>query len=154
MTNSNAKTRLPAADSNRLMKKALKVAFPGTKFSCRMSRGTGYGNVHVDWTDGPTVEQVQEVTRRFEGQGFDGMTDSSYHKPTAIEVAGATFESGLSLILLSRSYGAESFARATAELRAEGYVGTDDELRGAARAVLNGIPAVCAAEHHHLRREI
>lgn len=61
-----------AANNLRLM---LKRNFPEIKFSVRKHY---YDSYYVSWTDGPTVEQVSEITRLFKNEGFDGMTDSSY----------------------------------------------------------------------------
>ena len=58
------------------MRKALREAFPATKFSVRMSRGTGYGWFDLTWADGPSTTQVQQVTDRFRDQRFDSMSDS------------------------------------------------------------------------------
>ena len=43
------------------LRKALREAFPGARFSVRMASGTAYGWLSVSWTDGPTVEQVDAV---------------------------------------------------------------------------------------------
>lgn len=72
-------------DTLKLLRAELKREFPGTKFSIRRSRGTGYGYVHVGWTDGPTDAEVSAITRGYEGEGFDGMTDCRY----SIEHVGA-----------------------------------------------------------------
>ena len=66
------------AETAKIMKRALRQRFPAVRFSVRLSRGTGWGNCSVRWTDGPSTKLVQEVTKHFQGSGFDGMTDSSY----------------------------------------------------------------------------
>ncbi len=65
---------LSAADTAKLVRGALKARFPHQRFSVRASR-SGSG-VDIRWTDGPTVEQVRRVTDLYEGDSFDGMTDS------------------------------------------------------------------------------
>ncbi len=52
----------------------LKRAFPGVKFSVR--KGACYGSLAVQWTDGPTVDQVRGITDRFKLGKFDSMDDS------------------------------------------------------------------------------
>ncbi len=88
-----------AAESSKIMKQALHTKFPATKFTVRLSRGTGYGDCSVSWTDGPSDRLVSAVVAPFEGQTFDGMTDMR-------ESTRATLpdgrESGLRLILTSR----------------------------------------------------
>lgn len=62
---------------------ALKVAFPGFKFSVTFERYSMGSCTNVSWTDGPTSPEVRLVTDRFTSQSFDGMTDStSYHTQT------------------------------------------------------------------------
>lgn len=53
----------------------LKVKFPTTKFSVRKHY---YDSYIVEWSDGPSVPQVREITQLFVNRGFDGMTDSSF----------------------------------------------------------------------------
>lgn len=52
----------------------LKAAFPGVKFSVRKR---GYDSVSVNWTDGPTEEQVKSITGKYRDSYFDGMQDMS-----------------------------------------------------------------------------
>ncbi len=63
---------------SRDIKTALKVAFPGTKFSVRMPR---WGTVYVRWTDGPSSESVEAKLARFEAGHFDGMQDMYVRGP-------------------------------------------------------------------------
>jgi hypothetical protein len=65
-------------EATQLLRKALKGAFPGQKFSVRMARGTN--GIDVRWTDGPTCKEVQGVLGGFDGTGFDGMIDMSYSR--------------------------------------------------------------------------
>lgn len=53
----------------------LKVKFPATKFSVKKYHHDSYT---VSWVDGPTDQQVSEITHLFKDEGRDGMTDSSY----------------------------------------------------------------------------
>jgi hypothetical protein len=64
-----------AADTAKLVRKALKARFPDTKFSVRTDVYAGGASVRVGWTDGPTDSEVQEVTQAYAGAGFDGMID-------------------------------------------------------------------------------
>jgi len=65
-------------DTLRLLKRELRLVFPETRFSIRRSRGTGYGWVHVEWTDGPLGSDVQVITDAYAGAGFDAMTDAEH----------------------------------------------------------------------------
>ena len=71
---------LSVAETAKLVRNALKVKFPGTKFSVRSKSYSGGASINVEWTDGPTSEAVRAVTGPFEGAGFDGMIDLKYHK--------------------------------------------------------------------------
>lgn len=66
---------LSAVETARLLRKALKHHFPGTKFSVRKSGGSA---INVRWTDGPARIDVENVTHNYEGGGFDGMIDMRY----------------------------------------------------------------------------
>lgn len=70
------KTRyISMKDQAKLIRTSLREALPGTKFSVRQSRG---GSINVDWTDGPTVAQVDAIVQRFAGGGFDSSQDLAY----------------------------------------------------------------------------
>jgi len=99
------KNYLSTKESAALLRKQLRASFPGVKFSVRMSRGTAYGNVHVEWTGGPSLDEVDAVTRPFEGASFDGMTDSMEYRDRAISIGDDGFArlSGLNLILHTRN---------------------------------------------------
>lgn len=53
----------------------LKAAFPGVKFSVRTSRFAGGDDLRVEWTDGPTEKQVNEIISKYAAGSFDGMID-------------------------------------------------------------------------------
>lgn len=54
------------------IRKELKLAFPGMKFSVKKST---YGSVYIRWQDGPTSQEVEAVIGKYEGGHFDGMQD-------------------------------------------------------------------------------
>jgi hypothetical protein len=73
---------LSVAETAALIRKALKESFPGVKFSVRSKSYSGGASINVDWTDGPTQQQVESVAKVFSGSYFDGMIDyqgSLYH---------------------------------------------------------------------------
>lgn len=59
------------AQTAKKVRKALKEAFPGTKFSVR-SHG---GSIRVSWIDLPTDYEVETITNKFTSTTFDGMED-------------------------------------------------------------------------------
>lgn len=71
-------------ETGKEIRRALREAFPGVKFSLRGSRGTGYGWFSLDWTDGPTTRQVDALTNSFRSSYFDGMDDSTHTIPATM----------------------------------------------------------------------
>lgn len=73
---------LVSADGNALVAAAknirteLKRAFPGVKFSVTSSRFSGGDAIRINWTDGPTSDQVDEIADRYEAGTFNGQDDS------------------------------------------------------------------------------
>ena len=53
----------------------LKVKFPATKFSVKKYH---YNSYTVSWDDGPTEQQISDITHLFKDEGWEGMTESSY----------------------------------------------------------------------------
>lgn len=66
---------LSCAETAKLIRTALKEAFPGIKFGVRSKTYSGGASITIGWTDGPNTKQVEAVTGRFEGSYFDGMID-------------------------------------------------------------------------------
>jgi len=69
----------------RNLRKELKAAFPGVKFSvtCRHS------SINVEWADGPTTATVDAIADRYQECSFDGMTDlESYRENDFAEIFG------------------------------------------------------------------
>lgn len=70
-----SKTYLTCAETAKLVRQALKEAFPAIKFSVKSKTYSGGASINVGWTDGPTVSQINKIVKSFEGSYFDGMTD-------------------------------------------------------------------------------
>ena len=66
-------------ETAKLIRKSLKKAFPGVKFSVRSTSYSGGGSIDTTWVDGPTETQVKEIIFAYDGKGFDGMIDLSYY---------------------------------------------------------------------------
>jgi hypothetical protein len=75
-------------ETAKLLRQGLKNAFPGVKFSVRMSTGTASAWMNVSYSDGPTEDAVRAITARYEGRKFNGMTDGYDDAGTAL----VTFE--------------------------------------------------------------
>ncbi len=61
------------------IRKTLKKAFPGVKFSVR----SDYSSARVRWVDGPTDAQVCAVVTKFQAGSFNGMEDIYEYRRTA-----------------------------------------------------------------------
>jgi hypothetical protein len=73
------KEYLSCAVTAKLVRGALKRAFPGVKFSVRSHVYSGGASIDVRYTDGPTKAAVEAITSQFAGGGFDGMIDMAFH---------------------------------------------------------------------------
>lgn len=69
---------IDTAEVAKMLRPQLKRVFPGVKFSVRIERYSGGSSIDVRWIDGPTVEQVEQVSHAFQGARFDGMIDLQY----------------------------------------------------------------------------
>ena len=73
-----------AANAGSEIRKVLKMAFPGIKFSVNSETYAGGNSIRVNWENGPTVKQVNQYTKDFEMGSFNGMEDiyemSNYNK--------------------------------------------------------------------------
>lgn len=66
---------MSVADTAKLVRAALKDAFPAVKFSVRSSSYSGGASIRIAWVDGPTTEEVDRVAKPYEGADFDGSID-------------------------------------------------------------------------------
>jgi len=99
-------------DTAKLVRAALKTAFPGIRFSVRSESYSGGASIWIKWIDGPTEKQVERVTAPYRGATFDGMIDlkeSVYHA-----VNGAQVHYGADYINGVRGYSV-AFAQAIAD---------------------------------------
>jgi hypothetical protein len=73
-----SKRYVPVAEQAKLIRRRLKIEFPGVKFSVRSKSYSGGASITVHWVDGPTSARVDEITEPYAGGGFDGMIDMAY----------------------------------------------------------------------------
>ena len=62
-------------EAARNMRKLLRAAFPGVRFSVTQPRGSMVYSIDVAWTGGPEQGDVQPICGRFISSIFDGQTD-------------------------------------------------------------------------------
>jgi hypothetical protein len=63
--------RLTTTAAAKAIRTELKAAFPGIKFGVR----SHHYSINVSWTNGPTQNQVSEITWKYSNGRFDGMID-------------------------------------------------------------------------------
>lgn len=64
-----------SAKASSAIKKELKKNFANIKFSVKSSNYSGGDSVHIKWTDGPTTDEVEKITNKYQYGNFDGTTD-------------------------------------------------------------------------------
>lgn len=95
------KQYLSCADTAKLVRAALKEAFPGVKFSVKSSVYAGGASINVSYTDGPSSSQVKGIVGVFEGSYFCGMTDYKGTNYSALDGNPVSF--GADYIFVNRS---------------------------------------------------
>lgn len=121
-------TRISPKDTATLLRKALKAAHPGVKFSVRTSTYSGGASIDVRWTDGPTDDEVRRTTDLYRGATFDGMTDSkAYHSTILADEHGepSVVHFGADFIHTYRSLSDEFVAAAASLIAAQDHRGLD-----------------------------
>lgn len=101
---------LTCAETAKLIRQALKEAFPDVKFSVRSNTYSGGASISVLWIDGPNTKQVEAVAGVFEASYFDGMIDykgSIFHM-----MDGQQIHFGADSIHCNRSYSDAAVQRA------------------------------------------
>lgn len=92
---------ITGAETSRFLKETLKERYPDTKFSVRWGGYAGGGSVHISWTDGPSVKEVDEIADSFSGATFDGSQDLKEYKDSVLIKLPARFESSNESVLVS-----------------------------------------------------
>ena len=98
------------------LKQELKDAFPKTKFSVRSRSYSGGDSIDVNWTDGPTSEEVEKIISKYQEGSFNGMEDIYEYSKTNVwpDVFG-----GAKYVMGQRHYSNEAYLRAVAEVEKE-----------------------------------
>ena len=153
-TTTTAPRQLTTKDTAAELRKTLRATFPRTKFSARMSTGTGYGWINVTWTDGPTTKQVRALTDPFQSERFSGM-DDSYHatRNTVTLVTGETVTPNPCGINGSRHISPEArgWAARTTGVAATDTLGPDTRVTGHGHSIHTGdYPRLGGDTIHHM----
>ena len=90
---------LKPAETNRLIRKALKTKFPGVKFSV-----SGDNTCRIRWTDGPSDHDVSLAVSGFRTGGFDGSIDMAYYATSYLLPDGTVIPANCSGTTGSKGY--------------------------------------------------
>lgn len=93
--------RISLKDTGKAIRETLKVEFPGVKFSVRGKSYSGGSSIDIEWTDGPTKAQVNEVVEMFKGASFDPMQDLKSYRDLTNE-DGEKYHYGTDYVFCSR----------------------------------------------------
>lgn len=110
---------ISTVETAKLIREALKVEFPGIKFSVTSKSYTGGSSIRVKWTDGPTTAQVDAVTDFYKGSTFDSMIDLKSYVDHTNE-AGETIHYGADHVFTDRDLTAD-YLRPFCEYVAKNY---------------------------------
>jgi hypothetical protein len=105
----------------------LKRAFPDVKFSVKSDSYSGGNSIDIFWTDGPTTEQVEKITGKYQQGSFDGMTDCyNYEDNLFSDVFG-----GSKYVMEQRTCSKDAYNRTAKELGyPEAFMGEQGQMQG------------------------
>ncbi len=145
------KIYLSCADTAKLIRSALKEAFPGIKFSVRSHTYSGGSSINVSWTDGPNNAQVEYIADSFSGSYFDGSIDykgSVYH----LTADGKQVSMGTDFVFCNRNYTDATTQRAIDSIKRH-YAGNLKDYAGPAVTIeefnKGGLRSAYIDSHHY-----
>lgn len=100
------------------IRKELKAKFLDVKFSVRKR---GYGSVSVNWTDGPTEEELKVVTDKYKHSYFDSMQDMSVFSASPFN----RIYGGVGYVFTDRDY-SDALKQKAVDVIAKGFGGSLD----------------------------
>lgn len=88
----NGSTRYSLKETANIVRRCLKEAFPGVKFSVRTEQYSMGSSINVRWTDGPLDKAVESLIGRFQYSG--SMQVDDYVTSLEHEIGGQTVKFG------------------------------------------------------------
>ncbi len=68
------------AEVAKLIRKELKIAFPGYKFSVTIGSGSVWGTIYVRWENSLSREQIEKAIGKYQTySGWDAHSDLDHH---------------------------------------------------------------------------
>ena len=86
-------TKSSAANCSAAIKAELSKIYPGVKFSVRSDTFSGGNSVHIGWSDGPTSDEVETITGKYQYGHFNGMEDIYESSNTRDDIPQAKYVS-------------------------------------------------------------
>lgn len=96
-------------ETAKLLRKALKEAFPTIKFKVKSNSYSGGASIDVKYVDGPTYDAVNKIAKQFQGCYFDGMTDYKGYLYKSFQGEEVTF--GANFVFVKREFSAPALAK-------------------------------------------
>ncbi len=116
-TTAAGKEYVSCAETAVELRHALKTQFPGIKFSVKSKTYSGGASITVGWTDGPTTDMVERISKDFAGASFDGSIDlKSYH---TCEYQGRLIHWGADFVFSRREHSPALVVKACAYVSAK-----------------------------------
>ena len=108
---------ISCVETAKLIRAALKEAFPGVKFQVKSKLYSGGASISIYYQDGPAADNVKAVVGVFEGSYFDGMID--YKGANYAELDGEPVRFGADFVFVNREYSDALIAQAIDNLYAK-----------------------------------
>lgn len=110
---------ISTTDTAKMLRGALKEAFPGVKFAVRSDKYSMGSSINVSWTDGPNEAMVESVAKVFAGSYFDGQID--YKGSRYVMIDGIQSQFGANYVFCRRNVSAELETKITAAWARKNY---------------------------------
>ncbi|MCJ2129240.1 LPD29 domain-containing protein [Methylobacterium sp. E-045] len=144
---------LSCAETAKMIRTALKQAFPEIKFSVRSSNYAGGASIRVGWVDGPRTAQVEAIAKTFSGASFDGMQDLKSSNTHTVDGQPVRFGSDYvfcnrecsdaaraNLIQVLEKLTVDERDSLVCSLRLQVYDRGSDDVRSLARSIFHALP--------------
>ncbi len=82
------------AAASAAIKAELTSLYPHIKFSVKSESFSMGDSVHVNWTDGPTSDEVNDIIKKYQYGHFDGMTDMYENTNSRSDIPQSKYVSG------------------------------------------------------------
>ena len=106
--------RFTCAETAKLVRAALKEAFPEITFSVRSHVYSMGASIRIGWTDGPLTSQVEPLVKCSAGASFNGMEDIKEYRDAVLN--GEKVHFGADYVFTSREVSKERLEALAAQI--------------------------------------